>query len=186
MNSPTLTADRKEEYISFVDKIVHAYISEKSKYPQLYNKLRQGHRHSKTCRKYKDQICRFNVGKSVTSPTNVAEPLPENMPEKEKILLLQKQSDILKKVKYYINNYVNPFKVNFFELSRDNFRQENFVSEVFTENTIDKKEYENALKMSDFKLHLGRLTNSSFVNDYFGIQLLAWEANTDTHPVLYV
>ena len=177
MNSPTLTADRKEEYISFVGKIVYAYILKKIKYPQLYDKLCQRHRHS--CRKYKDQICRFNVGKSVTSCSNVAEPFPEKMADNQKILLLQKQSDILKKVKHYTNNYLNPFKLNIFDLSRDNYRQVNFTSEAFTEMTIDENEYKNALKMSYFKLHRGCPANSTLC-------LLGWEANTDTHTVLNV
>ena len=98
---------------------MHTY--QENKHPQLYDlvKLCQLHRYSKTCRKYKDQVCRFNFGKFVTSRTIVVEPLPEHIPENEKILL-QKQSDILTKVKNYINNYLNPFKVNSFYTSRDN------------------------------------------------------------------
>lgn len=34
------------------------------------------------------------------------------MPENEKSLLFQKQSDMLTKVKDYISNYLNPSKIN--------------------------------------------------------------------------
>ena len=92
-NAFSLTADSKEDYIFFVDKIVHAYTPERHKHPQLYDlvKLYQLHRKYKTCRKYKNQVCRFNIGKCFISRTIFAEPLPENMSENGKILLLQKQ-----------------------------------------------------------------------------------------------
>ena len=54
------------------------------------------------------------------------------------------------------------------------------------ELNISEVEYENALNISDgngFQLHLRRPTNSCFVNNYFDIGLLAWEANIDIQPV---
>ena len=49
--------------------------------------------------------------------------LPQNMSEKEKILFLQKRCDILTKVKDYISNYLDPSKVFYSDLSRDDLRQ---------------------------------------------------------------
>lgn len=49
--------------------------------------------HSKTYHKYKNQLCRFSLGKYFTSRTIVAKPLRKNVPENDKILLLQKQGD---------------------------------------------------------------------------------------------
>ena len=103
-----------------------------------------------------------------------------------KVLVLRKRSEILQKVKDYINNFLNPSKVNFFDPSRDNFTEVKSVSEVLKELDISVEEYENALKISDdnsFQLHLRRPTNSCFVNNYFDIGLLAWEANIDIQPV---
>ena len=51
---------------------------------------------------------------------------------------------------------------------------------------ISVEEYENALKFDDdksFQLRLRRLTDSCFVNNYFDIGLLTWEANIDIRPV---
>ena len=43
------------------------------------------------------------------------------MPEEMKVLVLRKRSEILQKVKDYINNFLNPSKVKFFDPSRDDF-----------------------------------------------------------------
>ena len=54
------------------------------------------------------------------------------------------------------------------------------------ELSITELEYENALKISDdnsYLLYLRRPTDSCFVNNYFDIRLLAWEANNDIQPV---
>ena len=37
--------------------------------------------HSKSCRKYKNQACRYNFRKNFTDTTIVAVPLPSDMPE---------------------------------------------------------------------------------------------------------
>lgn len=55
-NAPIFTSDSKEEYVSFVDRIVHAYfMNDKTKNLELYDlvELYQLHRHSGTCRKNK-------------------------------------------------------------------------------------------------------------------------------------
>ena len=92
LNAPTLTADK-------------LLIPERHKHPQIYVlvKLYQLYMKSKTCHKYKNQVYRFNFVNFFISRTIFAEPLPENMSENGKILLLQKQSDILTKIKDYIS-----------------------------------------------------------------------------------
>ena len=93
-----------------------------------------------------------------------------------RVLLLQRRFDILKKVKDYRNNHLNPSKVNLFYLSRNDFKQGKSISEVLAGLNIDKKDYENVLKICDdkgFELHLRCPTDSSFVKNYFNIGLLA-------------
>ena len=54
------------------------------------------------------------------------------------------------------------------------------------EPNVSKEEYENTLKISNdngFQLHLRRPTNSCFVNNYFDIGLVAWEANIGIQPI---
>ena len=64
-NATVLTSNNKEEYVAFVDQIVHAFLPDRNENPELHNlvKLFQLHRHSKTCRKYKNELCRFKFGK---------------------------------------------------------------------------------------------------------------------------
>ena len=61
LNAPVLISDNKEEYVAFVDQIVHAFLPDRNENPELHElaKLYQLHRHSKTCRKYKNKVCRF-------------------------------------------------------------------------------------------------------------------------------
>ena len=106
--------------------------------------------------------------------------------EEVKVLDISKRKEILLKVKDYINNFLNPSKTNFFDPSRDDFTEITSTSEVLKELNIIEEEYENALKFFDdngFQLHIRRPTNSCFVNNYFDIGLLVWEANIDIQPV---
>lgn len=105
MNKATLTADSKEEHISFVDKIVYAYLPEKQKHPQLNDLVRlyQLHRHFKSCHKHKKQVCRFSL--VICLPLIILlsyfwSLLLETMSENEKYLLLHKRSDILLYLKF--------------------------------------------------------------------------------------
>ena len=144
------------------------------------------HRHSKTCRKYKNKACTFKFGKFLSKETLVAEPLPESMPEEVKVLVLSKRRKILLKVKGYIKDFLNPSKAKFFDPSRGDSTEKKSISEVLKELNISEKEHENALKISDengFQLHLRQPTNSCFFNNYFDIGLLAWEANIDIQQV---
>lgn len=187
-DAPLLTRNNKAEYINFVDSIIHAYLPDCREAPMLFElvKTYQLHRHSRTCCKYRNKECRFNFGKFFSSRTIVAEPLPHDMSDEERTVIMDKRNDILAKVKEYINSNLNPAKVNFYDSSRDDFVTVKSISEVLQELNIDESEYETALKISDdndFQIFLKRPTNSCFVNNYFDIGLLAWEANIDIQPV---
>ena len=83
--------------------------------------------------------------------------LPENMPEKIKVLVLRKRNKILDKVRDFINNFLNPSKISFYNPTCDDFIEVKSVSEVLEELSITEQEYENALKISDdnsYQLHL--------------------------------
>ena len=54
------------------------------------------------------------------------------------------------------------------------------------EINITEEEYNSALQIADdqdFQLHLECPTDTCFVNNYFDIGLLAWEANIEIQPV---
>ena len=104
---------------------------------------------SRTCRKYKNEPERFKFGKFFSKKTIVVGSLPENMPEEIKVLVLHKRNKILGKVRDYINNFLNPSKIKFYNPTRDDFIEVKSVSEVLEELSITEQEYENALKISD-------------------------------------
>ena len=114
LDAPLLNVNDVDEYISLVDKIVHVYLSNKNKNPDLHElvKLYQLHRHSKTCRLYRNDSCRFHFGKLFSNQTIVAKPLSSDMPGNMKHSVLSKRKDILSKVKEYINNHLNPASEN--------------------------------------------------------------------------
>ena len=70
----------------------------------------QLHRHSKTCRKYRNGKCRFHFERFFSHQTIVAEPLLDNMPKEIKIQVLRSRNDLLGKVKSYFNTKLNPSK----------------------------------------------------------------------------
>ena len=123
-------------------------------------------RHSKTCRKYKNEVCSFKFENTFDKETLVNEPLPESMPEEVKVLVLSKMKEMLLKVKNYINNFLNPSKINFFDRSRNDFTEIKSISKVLKEFNISEEEYESALKISDdngFRLHLRQPTALSVI-----------------------
>ena len=58
------------------------------------------------------------------------------MPKGIKVSVLRKRNEILQKVKDYINNFLNPSKVNFFGPSRDDFTEVKSILEVLKELDI--------------------------------------------------
>ena len=61
MNVPVLNSDNNEEYVAFIDQIVHAFLTDRNENPELHElvKLYKLHTHSKTCRKYKNEVFRY-------------------------------------------------------------------------------------------------------------------------------
>ena len=177
VNALTLTKDNKEEYTALVVNVIHVALPHEAEQPELYKLITtyQLHRHSKICHKYKNESCRFKFWRFFPKWTIVAEPLPLNMPENGKPIILENQEQLLSKVKNYVKSYLNPAKINFFDC-KNNFVEVKSISKVWNELGIDEFEYKKSLGISDdniFCLHLKRPTNSCFVNKYFDIGLLA-------------
>ncbi|XP_066912801.1 uncharacterized protein [Clytia hemisphaerica] len=188
LNAPTLTPETKSEYVEFVDKIIKVCLPSQQEDPELFNlvKTYQLHRHSKTCRKYKNTPCRFHFGKFFSERTIVSEPLPQELPQEQKRTILSLRKEVLSKVKTYINENLNPSKRNFFNPDAENFSPVPTIDEILNELDIPKNDYEYALSVSeddDFHLYLKRDSNACFVNNYFTEGLKAWQANLDIQPV---
>ena len=75
---------------------------------------------------------------------------------------------------------MNPVKHNFYEKSSDDFGHNGSINCLLTLLGISEEDHYNAFSISDdndFQVHLKQLLNSSFVHNYLGTGLLAWEAN---------
>ena len=84
--------------------------------------------------------------------------------EKEEVLTWRNT----KQVKSYIDNNLNPLKVNVIDPTKDNFTQPLSVQEILDELEISNVEDYRTLSISndeDFELHLKKKPNSCFVNN---------------------
>ena len=186
--APKLTAATKDEYITFIDKIVKAELPNPETEAELFNLVRtyQVHSHCRSCRKYKNVECRYDFGRLFTDRTIVAEPLPADLSANEKVEVLKRRNIILNKVKDYINLNLDPKKVNIFYSSKEGYVAPPTISQVLSELNISEEDYYHALSISsddDFEIHLKRPTTSCFINNYFAVGLQAWLANIDIQPV---
>ena len=88
---------------------VHAYIPNENENHDLQKlvKLYQLHKHSKTCRKYRNDGCRFHFAKFISNQTIDAKPLSSDMPGNMKHLVFSKRKDILKLKIISLINYNN-------------------------------------------------------------------------------
>ena len=84
LDGPVLIKDNVDEYRQFIDSIVKAFVPDISENPE--------HSHSKSCRKYKNEKCRYHSGKFFTEFTIISLPLPSDLPKQKKTIYLMKDS----------------------------------------------------------------------------------------------
>lgn len=178
---PQLTNSTTDNYIDFIDNHIKAYLPNKLDDEELYDLVEtyQKHSHSKTCRKYKNGICRFHFGRFFSERTIIARPLPDDIDETLHTTLLKQRETILVKVKEYIDQYLNP-------KNNEHWNRDCSIVDILEDLGIDTQEYHNMLSISpdrEFRLILKRTPNSCFINNYFTAGLKAFKANIDIQPV---
>ena len=188
LNAPKLTKVNIDDYRKWVDSVIRSDLPDPNNEPALFElvKTYQIHRHSKTCRKYRNEKCIFHFGKFFTNKTIIAQPLADSVPPDVKLQKMQQRNNILKKVKNYIDNELNLTKKNFLDSTKEDYEELKSIDEILASLEISKHDYEEELSISndtDFQIHYKRPPNSCFVNNYFCNGLMAWEANMDIQPV---
>ena len=125
LNSSKLTKTNIEEYTSWVDNTICTDLPDTCSETDLFElvKTYQIHQHSKTCRKYRNEKCRFHFGKYYTNRTIIAQPLSDFLSVDEKNAIMRNRKLLLKKVKQYIDSKLNPSKKNFYNTSRDDYEE---------------------------------------------------------------
>ena len=80
-------------------------------------------------------------------------------------------------VKNYVDNNLNPTKVNVTDPTKDNFTQP--FKQILDEFEFPKDDHNRGLSLpkENFELHLKRQPNSCLVNSYFDFSLKIWQAN---------
>ena len=175
-SAPVLNNDTKDEYSKFVDSIVHTDLPDSDEEPELHRLVSQYqiHAHSNSCRKYKNVSCRFHYGRYFTEKTVIAQPLFEEMLESERSAVLSFRAKLLKKVKTFIDENLDPHKAT--------YKKPDTIVEILHSLGITEQDYYKALSISadqDYEIHYRRPPDSCFVNNYFEIGLLSWQANID-------
>ena len=138
----------------------------------------QKHTHSKSCKKYRNIPCRFNFGQFFTNQTVVSKPLPDDMSDEQKVVVLKRRNEILCCVKEKINEKLDP--------SKPDYVSSTSAEDVLAMCKVSKDEYNWALSISadsDFELHLKREVDSCFINNYFEAGIKGFRANVDLQPV---
>ena len=126
LNGPKLTKFNEDEYTKWFDSIVRSDLNK----PILFElaKTYQIHHHSKNCKKYRNEQCRFHFGEFFTTRTIIAQPLEDSILEDIK----RYRNTILKKVKNYIENELNPSKKNFLDKTKDDYIQLKSIEEILS------------------------------------------------------
>ena len=116
LNAPFLSSDTIPAYKVFVDSVIKASLPENDEDPELFNlvKTYQIHTHTKSCKKYKNKKCRYNYGRFFTDETIIAKPLPVDMSDDERKEKLNWKVSVLRPVKEYIDEYLDPRKVDLY------------------------------------------------------------------------
>ena len=187
VNAPILSEKTIEFYTEWLDQMISAELQDKSSKPTMFELVKnfQLHRHSKTFQKFSNRKSRFNFCRFFTERTIVAKLLSERLTEHEKAEIMFVRSTILNKVKANIDR-IEFVKYNFYDKTRDDFEHVGSINCISNQLGIFEEDYYNALSISDdndFQVHLKRLPNSCFANNYFRTGLLPWEANLDIQPV---
>ena len=138
-----MTKDNIGEYVAFIDSVVKSYVPNPINYPDLFKLVTtyQVYSHSKSCRKYKNEKCRYHFGKCFTDHTIISIPLDSNLPEDVKNNILNERDRISRNVKEYIDNNLNPKKRNILNPLKENYEKVPNIPDILKELNLTEDQY---------------------------------------------
>ena len=134
----------------------------------------------------KKNKCRFSHGRFFSDRTIISKPLDPSLDPEGKNEILGSRKNFLEKVKKYIDEELDPAKVNVIDPETEYYKSPLTIDEILLKLDIPNEDYYHALSISvddDYELHLIRPPNSCLVSNYFDTGLMAWQANIDNQPV---
>ena len=109
-NAPNV--ENEAAYIELIEKTINVQLPKHLNDPEPFELVKtcQVHAHSRTCWKYSKNEFRFSYGRYFTETTIIAKPLDSKFSNDEKQEILTWRNTLLRKVKSYIDNNLNPAK----------------------------------------------------------------------------
>ena len=146
LNSPNI--QNKDAYIEFIDKTINAQLPHHLNDRELFELVKtcQVHAHSRICWKYNNE-CRFSYGRYFTEKTIIAKSLDCKFSNDEKQEVPTWRNVLLREVKSYVDNTLNPAKVNLIDPTKDIFTQPLSIKKGLDESEISKDDYYRALSI---------------------------------------
>ena len=122
-NAPSI--ENETSHIEFIEKTIRAQLPDHLSNPELFElvKTYQVHAHSRICWKYNKNERRFSYGPYFSEKTITTKPLDCKFSSDEKQEFLTWANTLLRQAKSYVDNNLNPAKVNVIDPTIDNFTQ---------------------------------------------------------------
>ena len=161
-DAPKLEDGNEEDVVKFIDQYVTCARGD----DDLIG--RQDHAHSRTCRKNGKNVCRFNFPQPPLSETMILGPLPEEMPEKDKVAHRKNWEKVVKA----LNDKKEAKSVTY----------EDFLKKI----PLTEEDYILSIQSSIKRrtIFLQRAPDESRINNYNAPLLKSWRANMDIQYVL--
>ena len=130
IGAPRLSMKNTDEYTKWVDGIISTDLPDTVSNAALYElvKTYQLLHHSKSCKKYKNDKCRFHF--DWFARTIIACPLSTDLTSSKRDNILKKRNEFLKSVSEYINAELNPGKHNIYDPTRENHIEPKSIKEI--------------------------------------------------------
>ena len=175
-----------QSLVQFADKFVSVSLSD----PDICDVVMEvnTHHHTRTCRKYSPDQCRFGFPRFPTNKTTIAVPyhFMEGFNENGEPLSPEEKKEIFDDLSEVLDLVKATLKDDKLMAEIDVFSPEDQIEALCKISGVTVKDYEEALKYTfcSYKIHHKRAVAERMVNNYNKEWLLAWNGNMDIQVCL--